>query len=365
MDQNSEVSQVTDTLRRIVTIKNINNVVPVISNSFRIEQIFRDEKSVTEAIPEDPQQYVDEDLTVDQQLTRLWAKDIGYPKILTDNNNLARVAQYHQVENDGSDVAKEEYLEFLKKTLLNVNENKEGYGEWVKEHKNSVNTMSFSDIAKGVDAPQFPDGATDPLLALAQMPFPVYITTSYHDFLERALRSEEAGKKVPRTQVIFWEPGREYDDAVEAGHYPDPAFRPTATSPVVYHLYGLENYPGSLVLSEDDYMKFLVSVVSDTDNQRPIVPPKLTSVLSASHLFLMGYHLSDWDFRVLFRFILNYRHGESSKKGVYMQVKPKKQDEQMLKYLEHYFDMKKFEVEWNSSEDFVQALWKVYKDSKG
>jgi len=117
------------------------------------------------------------------------------------------------------------------------------------------------------------------------------------------------------------------------------------------------------VLSEDDYMKFLISVVSDTDSQKPIVPPKLTSVLSASHLFLMGYHLRDWDFRVLFQLILKYRHENQAKKGIYIQVRPKKQNQEMVEYLKNYFGMQKFEVEWNRSEDFVQVLWKVWKES--
>ena len=184
------------------------------------------------------------------------------------------------------------------------------------------------------------------------------MTTSYHVFLERALIDEH---KEPRTQVIFWETGREYDDAVAAKHYPDPTFNPTPTNPAVYHLFGLENYPGSLVLSEDDYMKFLISVVSDTDTQRPIVPPRLRRALASCHLLLMGYHLSDWDFRVLFRFILNYRQSEVAKQGIFIQLKPKEEIRQLLDYLRRYFNMKKFEIEWRSPEEFVQSLWEEWK----
>jgi hypothetical protein len=219
--------------------------------------------------------------------------------------------------------------------------------------------MSFSEIVRGLDSPQFPEGTDDPLLTLARIPFPVYITTNPHDFLERALSYVN---REPRTQVIFWEPGREYDDAITAKHYPDPSFNPTATNPAVYHLFGLENYPGSLVQSEDDYMKFLVSVVTDTDTQKPVVPHRLRRALASSHLLLMGYHLRDWDFRVLFRFILNYRHSEVAKQGICIQLKPKKENQQILKYLRRYFNMKQFEIEWKSSKEFVQELWHVWKD---
>jgi len=343
----------TDTLRKIISIKNINNVVPIISNSFRIEQVFRDEKKLTDLVTHRPE-YRDEDLTIDELLTKLWAKKIHYP--MTDDHNLARVAQYYQVEQDGSDVAKEEYLEFLNSTLLEINENEQGYEDTVRGLKKEAHTLLFSEVVRRLDYPRYPEDITDPLTLLAKMPFPVYVTTSYHDFLERALIDE---KKEPRTQVIF-EEGKEYDNA--ADHYPDQGFNPTVTNPVVYHLFGLENYPGSLVLSEDDYMKFLVSVVSDNNTQKAVVPPRLRRALASSHLLLMGYYLRDWDFRVLFRFILNYRQsGDSAKKSIFIQLKPQKGDQHLLDYLERYFDMKRFEIEWGASEKFIRKLWDVWK----
>jgi hypothetical protein len=342
-----------DALHKIISLRNISKVIPIISNSFRIEQVFRDEQKITNLIASEPE-YDDEDLTIEEQLTKIWAERIYYP--MTDNHNLARVAQYHQVENDGSDVAKEEYLEFLNSYLLEINADEKGYDGIVKELKKESQTRPFSEIVRMLDYPRFSQGKEDPLMLLAKLPFPIYITTSYHDFLERALLVE---KKEPRTQVIFWEEGRVYDDAVN--HYPDPNFIPTTQNPAVYHIFGLESYPGSLVLSEDDYMRFLVSVVADTDTQKPIVPPRLRQALASSHLLLLGYHLRDWDFRVLFRFILNYRRGESAKQGIFIQLKPRRNDQHLLDYLKHYFNMQRFEIDWKSIESFIQELWTVYK----
>lgn len=352
MEQNHSTSP----LHKIISLRNINNVVPIISNSFRIDQIFRDSKRLNDLIPK-KSRFIDDDLTLNEQLTRIWAKQIQYP--MAEDYKLWQVAQYYQVEQDGSDVAKEDYLEFLKKVLLDINEGREGYEDFVSGHRKDIHTLSFSELVKGLDYPQFPEAAVDPLIILAQMPFPVYITTSPHDFLERALSYEN---KKPHTQVLFWEPGREYDDAILQKHNPDPSFNPTATNPAVYHLFGLENYPGSLLISEDDYLKFLVSVVSDTDTQKPVVPHRLRRALASSHLLLIGYHLRDWDFRVLFRFILNYRQNELAKQGICIQLKPKKENQQILKYLRRYFNMKKFEIEWKSSEEFIQELLHVWKD---
>jgi hypothetical protein len=192
----------------------------------------------------------------------------------------------------------------------------------------------------------------DPLALLAKLPFPIYITTSYYDFLERALIKE--GNKSPRTQVIQWG-DRKFTESRET--YTEP----TVGQPVVYHLFGLESDPPSLVMSEDDYMKFLVSVVADTDTLNPVVPLRLKHALAQSHLLLLGYRLKDWDFRVLFRFILNYRIAKSGKKGIFIQIKPKRGDQNLLDYLQQYFNVERFDIEWKSPERFIQSLWTAWK----
>ena len=68
-------------------------VVPVISNSFRMEGIFKSIPALTDKIPKSPRSS-DEYLTVHEQLTREWAESIQYP--LPDDHHLARVEQYFQ-----------------------------------------------------------------------------------------------------------------------------------------------------------------------------------------------------------------------------------------------------------------------------
>jgi hypothetical protein len=130
---------------------------------------------------------------------------------------------------------------------------------------------------------------------------------------------------------------------------------------VVYHLFGLEDYPQSLVLSEDDYINFLISVVKDTNTQNPLVPLQLREGLAESRLLLLGYHAKDWDFRVLFRFIMEYRSMDSAPRGMLIQLKPGKKQvgnkEKIIEYLSHYFDKKQFDVDWTNSEKFIQKLW--------
>ena len=95
-------------------------VVPIISNSFRVEHIFRDEifcdeddvsEKVAEISPVD-----DENFTIDEELTEVWADNIGYP--MPDNHNLARVAQYYLIQKEDNYSAKRQYLYFLKDYFL-------------------------------------------------------------------------------------------------------------------------------------------------------------------------------------------------------------------------------------------------------
>jgi SIR2-like domain len=326
-------------------------VIPIISNSFRIEQIFREEKRPLDQSAENLQS--DEDLTVEEQLAEEWANFIEYP--MPDVHNLARVAQYFLVEQKDSIQARAKYVEFLKTLLLAIAQDDEEYGDLVSKLKMQIQEQDFSEIVRQLDYPRFLHSAEDPLRLLARLPLPVYITTSYYDFLERALDAE--GKN-PRTQVCFWS-GRGFSARPE--HHQDPDYKPTPAKPVVYHLFGLEDYPQTLVLSEDDFMNFLISVVEDTNTQNPIVPLKLRQALAESPLLLLGYQLRDWDFRVLFRFILRFRKEELSPRGMVIQLKQDRKRigtiEKALQYLSNYLDKKQFDVEWTDTETFIRRLW--------
>jgi len=327
-------------------------VIPVISNSFRIEQIFREEKDESDQTGA-TSQLDDEDRSIDEQLTKEWAEFIEYP--MPDVHNLARIAQHFLVEQKDPIQARAKYVEFLKALLLTIAQDDEEYGDLVSELKTQTQEQRFSEIVRRLDYPRFPEGTEDPLRLLARLPLPIYITTSYYDFMERALDAEG---KIPHSQICFWSgPG----STARPEHRPDPNYEPSPTNPAVYHLFGLEDYPQTLVLSEDDYMNFLVSVVEDINTQNPIVPLKLRQALAESPLLLLGYQLRDWDFRVLFRFTLKFRREELSPRGMVIQLNQDKKrignEEKALQYLSHYLDKKQFDVEWTDTESFIRKLW--------
>lgn len=328
-------------------------LIPVISNSLRLEQIFQqlvdstqDENDEVEAgIPQ----------TVQDLLSQVWAEEIGYP--LSDQNQLARVAQFNRVHSLDVGQAKKSYLKFLKGVLLTFAENLGSDADLIAELRDRINEASFAELVQELDYPRLEAGKTDPLRTIARLPIPIYITTSHHDFLERALLVE--GKK-PRTEICLWS-GPVPNMAPE--HEPDPNFDSSPANPLVYHLYGLERYHSTLVLSEDDYLDFLVKVTQDRDSSHPLIPLALRSALSVSSLILLGYRLHDWDFRALFRGVINSRPIESNRPlSMLIQLTPGEQyhiqnDKEAREYLETYFSPVLFKVQWSKSEEFLDRLW--------
>jgi len=339
-------------LKNIMVFIEEGSIVPVISNSFRIEELFRSDKELLEKLGDTPEFY-DEIRTIDQQLTKQWAKKIGYP--MSDDHNLARVAQFLQVESDfDPEQAKIAYLKFLNDRLLNLCENEPEYKDKVREYKKQTQRLIFSKTVRDLDYPrQLSNDSEDPLRLLARLPLKIYITTSYSSFLEDALELEG---KSPRTQLCFLSGGKA---SVKREHLPDPDYEPTIASPAVYHFFGLENYTDTLVISEDDHMNFLMNAVEEIKYQ-DLYPSPLRLALPEARLVLLGYNLRDWDFRTLFRFILRIRRTVRAKPSIAIQLKPslgkKDYEERSLQYLERFFGEHNFKIRWTDAESFIHEL---------
>jgi SIR2-like domain len=147
--------------------------------------------------------------------------------------------------------------------------------------------------------PDFSD-PDEPHMVLADLALPIYITTNYDSFMSDALtrsleRRHPAGTKhKPRRQICRW-----YDKPVAAGRRrTERESEPTADDPLVFHLHGYHANPESLVLTEDDYLNFLVRL---SEPNRDMLPQVITRALNGTALLFVGYSLADWTFRVLFR----------------------------------------------------------------
>lgn len=303
--------------------------VPIVSNGLSMKMIWGDEK----VIPH-------------------WAKAIGYP--LPDNHELPHVAQYHRVHHGQEVTTKDEYLEFLKCRLGDQMGSRlaETSPDLWEIAQRDMAERSFSDLAVNVlNFRQQLHEPENPFAILAQLDFPVYLTTSYHTFLEEALRL--AGKK-PQSGYYNWQGTAQRGKATL-----DPYIEPTVIEPLVYHLFGRDDRPSSLVLTEDNYFEFFERVLDDFRTDSKSVPYVVRDRLSNSALILLGYDLSNWGFRVLFRGPIKTLFNPSRPQSVSIQLEPLPDSpttEQIKAYLHSYFGRFNFDVYWGSADSFLQEL---------
>jgi hypothetical protein len=89
-----------------------------------------------------------------------------------------------------------------------------------------------------------------------------------------------------------------------------PAYQPTADEPVVYHLHGCDLFAKSLVVTEDDYLEFMYNIAKSgsmtktVDRAWEMFPPPIMNAISNHSLIFLGYRLNDWDFRIIFRWLV-------------------------------------------------------------
>lgn len=277
-----------------------------------------------------------------------WAFYNEYP--FGDKKNLAYMAQFQnvKVQADGQDAeyVKRDYLGFLKTAVQAI-----AAPDLVEEFQEDANAdkLTFSETADRLSLPNFTDGQKNPLLLLANLPLSIYLTTSYHDVLEKAL--QKAGK-TPRSEISYW---NNQLSRVPSIFKTDPNYHPSTQEPLVYHLHGLDSYPSSLVITEDDHLDFLVNISRDWEG----VPLIVRQALADSSVMLLGYRLRDWDFRTIFRGLIKASLAERRPKSVAIQLNSSDQAEQT--YLRNYLDQEgKFEVYWGDFPDFMQQIWQAW-----
>ncbi len=325
-------------------------VIPIVGNGLGNDKIF---DWYFNAESDGEQQTDGIGLTVNESLAQIWADFLEYP--LLDTNNLARVALYNRVKSKDDEEAKVNYLTFLKGMLLVVAKKDKQVAELVPELEQRLVQRSFSDLVEELDYPRYSPDQENPLRCLARMPLPLYLTTSHYDFLERAL---EAENRPPRTQICFWsgDPAN-----LDPDHQTQHDLVPSVNNPVVFHLFGWERYPSTLVLSEGDYLDYLMRILQDTNTRNPIIPLYLRPALKASSLILMGYRLQDWDFRVIFRMI---RDSPLRPYSLLVQLSPEQiarnlKTDQARQYLEDYFrDI--FTIRWGDTNEFIYQMCDEY-----
>ena len=246
-------------------------------------------------------------LPLGSEIAQEWAQKYCYP--LKDSSDLVRVAQFLAVHYDPM---------FPKEEILDQ-------------------------FFENVPPPDFTE-PDEPHGVLADLPLPVYMTTNYDDFMVRALKSRY---RDPKRELCRWnELIKDRPCIFES----EPGFRPTVANPVVFHLHGHDKVVESLVLTEDDYLDFLVNISRD----QALLPPRIQRALTGASLLFIGYSLTDWSFRVLFRGLITSTEPSLRRISVTVQLSPASTEVQ--KYMDKYFNRIDVRVYWGTAREFSAEL---------
>ncbi len=239
-----------------------------------------------------------------------WAEASHYP--LDDDHDLTRVAQYLAVTGTDAMEPKERIAREL----------------------------------QTAPAPDF-DDPLEPHGLLADLHLPLYITTNYDDFMTRALRSR--GSK-PHQEICRWNKYTREVDADGSSVFDDPSFRPTPEEPVVFHLHGTWDKPESMVLTEDDYLEFVVNLTRYKD----LLPAPIQGAFAGTSLLFVGYSLQDWTFKVLFKGLIGSLENSTRRLNLAVQLSPGAKPAEQ--YLDRYFEGQDVGVYWGTATDFTKEL---------
>jgi hypothetical protein len=248
-------------------------------------------------------------LPLGAEIARQWAELYEYP--LDDTSNLIAVAQFLALKQDRM---------FPKEEIVRM----------------------FATF----NSPDFKDDS-EPHNVLASLSLPIYVTTNYDNFMTQALAKKD---KDPRQELCRWNKYIKDTPSVF-----DTDFTPTPANPVVFHLHGYNPFAESIVITEDDYMDFLVNISVEDE----LIPPAIRKAFTGSSLLFIGYRIADWNFRVLLRSLSRYMESGLQRTHFAVITPPTAATDMRTKaqeYLSEYYENIDVRVFWGTAADFLEKL---------
>jgi len=272
-----------------------------------------------------------------------YAENAGYNFLI--QRDMTAITQFLSTMGDtaASDtVVKRNYLDFVKNALFDEAEKRSRPQTLIEDAEEQFDALNFSRLATQLGFPEFGEVDEDPALMLASFDLPIYLTTSYHDFIEAALT--EAGKS-PRTAVCRWHDRLETLENPLEGDY-----QPSVEEPLVFHLHGHDSHPESLVLTEDDHLQLMVAISRDSE----VIPKRIRQALAESSLMLIGYELSSWDFRSIFWSLIRSRSYQQQSVCT-MQLENCSEEEKH--FFHRYMERVGCELYWGDTAKYIEEIY--------
>ena len=296
-----------------------------------------------------------------RDIARKWAERYEFPLAPHNRDDLSQVAQYLVYRQSKSLAINELRTHLVGHMRSKYRAELEAIGAETGKDLFAApdDTQNlFGELIRSVGAYLRRQDPEDPHALLARMPFRVVINANRSNLMHDAF--VEAGKR-PKVLLCNWIVVN--DRPIQIGPKLPEGWEPSVEEPLIFHVFGNLSFERSLVITEDDYFDFLIAVTRNETLHGLAIPGAVTEALASSGLLLIGFHVDDWDFRVLFRGVLKQPGdalGEWNAR-VAVQMSPSEGEivdpDRASAYLKDYFQSAgRLSTFWGSAEDFVRNL---------
>ncbi len=273
------------------------------------------------------------------EVAQRWSKEHGYP--FDNRRELSQVARY-MASSQGEDFPRYELVDVLMDEFV---------ARLPEELRPDDVGMTLTDLVKQVGWQNFAVGnPNDVHRVLASVDLPLYLTTNADNFMTEALIAEG---KDPVREICPW---NNFLQDIPSIFEEDADYEPSSASPLVYHLFGTDEEVDSLVITEDNYLDFLVRISAEMER----IPDYVWAALTNSSLMFLGYSLDDWEFRVIMRGLVATRDRRRRFKHVGVQLELEdataQDTEAVQTFLQQYFQEADINVFWGSTAQFIAEL---------
>jgi hypothetical protein len=300
-----------------------------------------------------------------RDVSRELAETMGFPLAEHQRSELQQVSQFLQFNQDPA-TARRLFVEELGRQILRRH-------DWVPPDAKA----SLPRLMTLVGQHSRDEDPDDPYRLLAQLDAKLFVTANPDNLLEEALRAEG---KAPQTAFFRWRKKKQLlgffgdqarvpidglDEPESGGKDEHGVPRPNDRHPLVFHIFGHFRYDDeSLVLTEDDYFEYLLSL----SQYKPWGTTVIGEQTVSTSLLFLGFGLTDWSFRVLYRLIMAQEGSANLKQYTHVAVQVDPEEDTLINpraartYLEEYFgksglgERPSVTIFWGTAGEFLKEL---------
>jgi hypothetical protein len=174
--------------------------------------------------------------------------------------------------------------------------------------------------------------------------------------MERALKGVD---RAPLVETCRW--SDQLWDTL--GEYPDLS-SPSVESPILFHLHGTLKQDISILISEDDYIDFTVTMAvrGSHDIAQSALWSQIRLALGYTTVLFIGYSLEDWNFRVMLKYLIKQQGiiTDPTSLGLSIQLSPAalstENQATAEDFLKKYLRMSNINVYWMEAAQFLSEL---------